>query len=243
MANDKKQQAVKTFYENTRIYLGQDYNIRIRSEAVNAFLSGKFFDNVLDMPCGNGMISLQNAALFKQLTLVDFSSNMMSEARKNAEKLSITQAQFIQSDIFDTQFPSNTFDLVISLGIFAHIGNPGQLVEELIRITKPGGYLIIQNTASDHFYGKLIHLYQWIKRKTGKSTYALNKVPRKWIEKEFQAHCQLLNRYDYNQSFLGFSKLFSNEKKYRLTKQMFGNAGNNKNAWLGSDTIYLFQKQ
>ncbi|HCQ29735.1 MAG TPA: hypothetical protein DIU39_05575 [Flavobacteriales bacterium] len=240
---EQKKQAVKSFYENTHTYLGQDYNIRIRSEIVTAFLADyDTFDSVLDMPCGNGMISLQNASKFNALTLVDFSKNMIKETKANAQKLMVENIQTICSDIFQTNFSDNAFDLVISLGIFAHIENPQRLIDELIRITKPGGLLIIQNTASDHFYGKLIHFYQRIKRKAGKSTYTLNKIPRKWLEKEFLKETKLLNRYDYNQSFLGFSKLFSNEKKYTLTKKLFGDAMNNKNRWLGSDTIYLFQK-
>jgi ubiquinone/menaquinone biosynthesis C-methylase UbiE len=240
---EQKKAAVKSFYENTQTYLGQDYNIRIRTEVVKDFLANySEFSNVLDMPCGNGMISLQNAEKFKHLTLVDFSENMIKETRQNAEKLSITNIKTLCSDIFNTQFQDHSFDLVISLGIFAHIDNPQQLVAELLRITKPGGLLIIQNTASDHFYGQFIHLYQWLKRKTGKTSYALNKIPRKWLENEFGKSTQLINRYDYNQSFLGFSKFFSNEKKYAFTKNLFGDAKNNKNRWLGSDTIYLFQK-
>ena len=240
---DQKKEAVKSFYENTQTYLGQDYNIRIRSEVVRSFLEEfERFENVLDMPCGNGMISLPNAEKFNRLTLVDFSENMIKETQKNATELNIQHITTLCSDIFQTGFQDNAFDLVISLGIFAHIDNPGNLVNELIRITKPSGLLIIQNTASDHFYGKMIHFYQWIKRKTGKQTYALNKIPRKWLEKEFTKHTELLKRFDYNQSFLGFSKLFSNEKKYNLTKQLFGTPEKNKNTWLGSDTIYLFRK-
>ena len=48
---EQKKQAVKSFYENTHTYLGQDYNIRIRSEIVTAFLADyDTFVSVLDMP-------------------------------------------------------------------------------------------------------------------------------------------------------------------------------------------------
>jgi hypothetical protein len=53
---------------------------------------------------------------------------------------------------------------------------------------------------------------------------------------------QLRKTFRYNQSFLGFSNLFSNEKKYRLTRRFFGDADHPKNQSLGSDYTYLFIK-
>jgi hypothetical protein len=53
---------------------------------------------------------------------------------------------------------------------------------------------------------------------------------------------QLIRTFRYNQSFLGLSNLFTNEKKYKLTRQFFGTIDKNKHAKWGSDVTYLFKK-
>lgn len=234
---------VKTFFEQTDIYFNFDYNIKIRTETVAEFLGETQYSNVLDMPCGNGFISLKNSKQFNQLTLVDFSENMITLAKEIAEKEKAQNVSFTCRDIFDTNFENESFDLIISLGILAHIDDVDKFLTYIQSKVKKGGTIIIQNTNSDHFYSGLIRLYLGVRKLFGKDKYKLNKVPASIVENSFKKAgfiCE--NVFRYNQSFVGFSKLFSNDKKYSLTRKWFGNVAKNKNASLGSDYIYLFKK-
>lgn len=238
-----KKEEVKKFFEQTNIYFNYDYNIKIRTETVAEFIGDKCYNKVLDMPCGNGLISLKNSKQFTALTLVDFSENMIALAKQIAGQEKITHATFICGDIFETNFNNEEFDLIISLGILAHIDDIDKFLNYIQSKVKKGGTIIIQNTNSNHFYSKLIRLYLGVRKLLGKDKYKLNKVPASQVENSFKKAgftCQKVFRY--NQSFIGFSKLFSNDKKYELTRKWFGNAVNNKNASLGSDYIYLFKK-
>jgi len=238
-----RKQEVKTFFEQTDIYFNFDYNIKIRTETVAEFIGEQQFDRVLDMPCGNGVISLRNSEQLKQLTLVDFSENMITLAKEYAAQEKVENVTFTCGDIFETNFEDNSFDLIISLGILAHIDDVDKFLTYIQSKVKQGGSIIIQNTNSNHFYSKLIRLYLGVRQLLGKDKYQLNKVPANQVENSFKKAgftCQKVFRY--NQSFIGFSKLFSNTKKYELTRKWFGNVANNKNASLGSDYIYLFKK-
>lgn len=238
-----KKEEVKKFFEQTNIYFNYDYNIKIRTETVAEFIGDKRYNNVLDMPCGNGLISLKNSKQFNTLALVDFSENMIALAKQIAEQEKVTQVSFYCGDIFETNFNNEEFDLIISLGILAHIDDIDKFLNYIQSKVKKGGTIIIQNTNSNHFYSKLIRLYLGVRKLLGKDKYKLNKVPASQVENSFKNAgftCQKVFRY--NQSFIGFSKLFSNDKKYELTRKWFGNAVNNKNASLGSDYIYLFKK-
>lgn len=238
-----KKEAVKSFFEQTNIYFNYDYNIKIRTETVAEFINNHHFQNVLDMPCGNGVISLKNSTNFEKLTLVDFSENMIKLAKEIAEKEKITNATFLQSDIYEANLNNETFDLIISLGILAHIDDIDKFLNFIQHKVKKGGTIIIQNTNSNHFYSHLIRFYLGVRKLLGKDKYQLNKVPANQVENSFKNNdFTLQKKFRYNQSFIGFSKLFSNDKKYELTRKWFGNAANNKNAKLGSDYIYLFQK-
>jgi ubiquinone/menaquinone biosynthesis C-methylase UbiE len=239
----KRKEEVKHFFEQTDIYFNFDYNIKIRTETVAEMIMDEQFDNVLDMPCGNGVISLKNKKQFEKLTLVDFSESMIALAKKYAEQENANNVTFTCGDIFDTNFQDEEFDLIISLGILAHIDDIDKFLNYIQSKVKKGGSIIIQNTNSDHFYSKLIRLYLGVRKLLGKDKYSLNKVPTIQVENSFKKAgftCQKVFRY--NQSFIGFSKLFSNTKKYELTRKWFGKVGNNKNASLGSDYIYLFKK-
>ena len=239
----ERKAAIKTFFEQTNIYFNFDYNIKIRTETVADFIGEQRFDKVLDMPCGNGVISLKNNTHFGQLTLVDFSENMIALAKEYAHQENITNVAFTCGDIFETNFEDSSFDLIISLGILAHIDDVDHFLTYIQSKVKQGGSIIIQNTNSQHFYSKLIRLYLGVRQLLGKDKYQLNKVPASQVEDSFKKAgftCQKVFRY--NQSFVGLSKLFSNTKKYELTRKWFGNVANNKNASLGSDYIYLFKK-
>lgn len=238
-----KKEEVKKFFEQTNIYFNYDYNIKIRTETVAEFIGDKHYNKALDMPCGNGLISLKNSKQFTALTLVDFSENMIALAKQIAGQEKVTNATFICGDIFETNFNDEEFDLIISLGILAHVDDIDKFLNYIQHKVKKGGTIIIQNTNSNHFYSKLIRLYLGVRKLLGKDKYKLNKVPASKVENSFKKAgftCQ--NIFQYNQSFVGFSKLFSNDKKYKLTRKWFGNAAHNKNASLGSDYIYLFKK-
>lgn len=235
--------AVKTFFEQTDNYFYFDYNVKIRTEIVAEYIGGEQFDKVLDMPCGNGLISLKNKQHFEFLTQVDFSKNMIALAKKYAERENASNVTFICGDIFETNFEDQSFDLIISLGILAHIDDVDRFLKYIQNKVTAGGKIIIQNTDNDHFYSKLIRLYLGVRQLLGKDKYRLNRVTANQVEDSFKKAgftCEKVFRY--NQSFLGVSKLFSNDKKYKLTRKWFGNTANNINASLGSDYIYLFKR-
>jgi len=234
---------VKTFFEQTDVYFYFDYNIKIRTETVANLIGDKAYDSVLDMPCGNGFISLKNSKNFNQLTLVDFSENMIALSKEIAGNEGVKNASFVCGDIFETNFKDGAFDLIISLGILAHIDDIDKFLSYIQSKVNKGGRVIIQNTDSDHFYSHLIRLYLGVRKLFGKDKYRLNKVPASQVENSFQkAGFKLEKVFRYNQSFIGLSRLFSNDKKYGLTRKWFGNVDENKNASLGSDYIYLFKK-
>lgn len=238
-----KKEEVKTFFEKTEIYFHFDYNIKLRTEIVAELIGDNHYNNALDMPCGNGMISLKNIKNFNQLTLVDFSENMIALAKGYAAQEKINNVSFFCGDIFDTNFNDEAFDIIISLGILAHVDDVDKFLTFIQSKVKKGGVIIIQNTNSSHFYSKLIRLYLGVRQLLGKDKYKLNKVPANQVENSFKkAGFTLQKVFRYNQSFIGFSKLFSNNKKYELTRKWFGNVAHNKNASLGSDYIYLFKK-
>lgn len=239
-----KSKLVKELFEDTALYLTFDYNLQIRQETVESFTKSLQFKSILDMPCGTGTISLPLLKKTEKLTLIDISSNMLSMAEKNIPTADKHKVMCINDDFFNVDIPDNSYDLIICLGLLAHVNHPEQLLDKLSKTLAPGGSLILQNTDASHFYSYLIRFYLGLKNIISKQPYKLNKVKGSFIEKKLNENgLQLSKSFRYNQSFLGFSNLFTNEKKYKITRNFFADAENNKHSKWGSDVTYLFIKK
>jgi len=234
---------VKELFENTAHYLKYDYNLQIRKETVAFFVKTLSLKNVLDMPCGTGEISSGILNSIDQLMLMDISENMSKLAFKNIPEQYKNRVELHNSDFFLFDFKNKRFDLVISLGLLAHVDSPQILINKLSTLVEDNGYLIVQNTDSKHFYNYLIRFYLGVKNIFRKQTYKLNNVSGQFIEDSLKEKGFItLKKFRYNQSFLGFSNFFSNERKYKMTKWFFGNSEIPKNQSWGSDVTYLFKK-
>ncbi len=234
---------VRAFFEQTDVYLTYNYNLRIRAETVGHFIRDLRFEKALDMPCGTGDISAPHLDHFGHLTMMDFSENMIATSKKRVPESEHHKVSFVRGDFYDHNFAPHSFDLVMNIGILAHIKDPLGFLEKTIRLVKPGGYLILQNTDSDHWFARLIHMYLGFRRLVGKDKYALNKVRQADVlEIASREGLQLIDSFAYNQSFLGLSRLFSNDLKYKLTRRYFGDVTDKKHQKSGSDATFIFQK-
>ena len=242
--NSSQHIEVKAFFEQTEVYLTYNYNLRIRTETLSAFIGDAQFDEVLDMPCGTGDITLPLLSQFEHLTLMDFSSNMVELARKNTPAEFSNRVTYHTTDFYDHHFGNKQYDLVVCLGILAHIERPFDFLASIEKLVKPGGLLVLQNTDSHHWFSRFIYFYLALKRLVGKDKYRLNTIPAKeLLAKMDDMNFELQSGFGYNQSFLGLSRLFSNSLKYKLTRALFGYAMKGKVLRKGSDHTYLFQKE
>jgi ubiquinone/menaquinone biosynthesis C-methylase UbiE len=234
---------VKAFFEKTDHYLTFNYNLHIRMETVGSFIGAQHFAEVLDMPCGTGDISAPYIDQFGKLTLMDFSENMIATARTRFAEKDKHKLQFIPGDFYAHNFGESRYNLVLNIGILAHIRDPWTFLEQSMRLVKPGGTYILQSTDSQHWFAGLIFTYLRMRRIAGIDKYTLNKIPEKELLQKVEAGgFELVQRFHYNQSFLGFSRLFSNELKYKLTRRYFGDAERPLRQKTGSDATFIFRK-
>ena len=102
---------------------------------------------ILDAGAGTGLLGqwLYNEG-YRHLVGIDLSEGMLSEADN---KQVYTKLRFMMlGEALD--FPAATFDAVTACGVFTYGHAPSSSFDELIRITKPGGYLMF--TLRPDFY-------------------------------------------------------------------------------------------
>ncbi|MDE1654204.1 bifunctional demethylmenaquinone methyltransferase/2-methoxy-6-polyprenyl-1,4-benzoquinol methylase UbiE [Actinotignum schaalii] len=93
---------------------------------------------ILDLACGTGTSTEHFARVGARVVGADFSDGMLEVARLRHPDL-----RFVQADACDLPFANNTFDAVtISYGL-RNIHDPQRALEEMARVTRPGGHVVI----------------------------------------------------------------------------------------------------
>lgn len=97
-------------------------------------------ETILDLGCGNGnVIGLLSKKIKASFYGLDLSGNMIKEAEKRLGN----QATFCVGDAENLPYEENKFDLVICNASFHHYPGPEKALDEIGRVLKPGGTLIL----------------------------------------------------------------------------------------------------
>jgi demethylmenaquinone methyltransferase/2-methoxy-6-polyprenyl-1,4-benzoquinol methylase len=105
---------------------------------------------VLDAGGGTGRVAQLVARSGARLTVIDLSHNMLRQAGRK-EGLAPTQAAAER-----LPFPDGSFDRVLMVDTLHHVCNQQQTAQELFRVLRPGGRLVIQEPDVDRFGVKLL---------------------------------------------------------------------------------------
>ena len=131
------------------------YLIRVLPESVtatycgvgNPFTLGPIHpgDIVLDIGCGAGVDSIFAAVMAGQsgkVTGIDLVPEMLERAKENA-RLNALNINFLEGSAENLLFSDNTFDVVISNGVFNLVVDKVKALSEVYRVLKPGGRFML----------------------------------------------------------------------------------------------------
>jgi SAM-dependent methyltransferase len=92
-------------------------------------------ERVLEIGCGTGCDLLQFAKHGAHATGVDITSEHLRLARERVQGL----AEVKKADATQLPFADNEFDYVYSHGVIHHIEKPRRVIDEILRVLRPGG--------------------------------------------------------------------------------------------------------
>jgi len=93
---------------------------------------------VLDVGCGPGVLSGQLAELGAEVVGIDFSANMIAEAKSHAPAIT-----FHEANVEDLPLPRDHFDVAVCNYTAHHFARPEQAFAEVRNVLKPGGAMVI----------------------------------------------------------------------------------------------------
>jgi arsenite methyltransferase len=97
---------------------------------------------VLDLGCGAGLDSILAARRVGpagKVVGVDFTAEMVEKARRNAEAVGVTNAEFRQGEADALPLYAGSVDVVISNGVFNLCLDKPKVLAEVFRVLRPGG--------------------------------------------------------------------------------------------------------
>jgi len=100
-------------------------------------------NEVLDVGCGIGVSPVYIAKRFKcRIVALDLSEKMLAWSRQRARRAGLTgRITFQQGDVRELPFEENRFDVTIVESVLAFVEDKDTALRELIRVTRPGGYV------------------------------------------------------------------------------------------------------
>jgi len=114
-------------------------------------------ERVLEVGVGTGM-SLPLYPADARITGVDLSAEMLAKARERVRERGLQNVEdLLEMDATHLTFPDNSFDVVIAMYIISVVDQPEQVAQEMLRVCKPGGRLLIVN----HFESRNPLMVAW----------------------------------------------------------------------------------
>ena len=152
---------IKAFFDEAAINRSErmarnlivEYEQIVRSQMVISMVDAKPGELILDAGCGNGRDLIELAPRRCKCIGVDFSPNMIEEARKELSKHNLCGVELEVGDLTNLRFPDGTFDKVYASEVLEHIPDYHKAISEMRRILKPGGCLVITVPNKHSLYG------------------------------------------------------------------------------------------
>jgi ubiquinone/menaquinone biosynthesis C-methylase UbiE len=101
-------------------------------------------DEMLEIACGTGVMTLGIVNHVSHLTAIDISSAMLDRLREKAQGR--TDLTLMHTDIFDHEFDDKQFDVIAAYNVLLYMENIDEVLHRIHSLLRPGGMFL---SASD----------------------------------------------------------------------------------------------
>lgn len=120
--------------------------MRESGEALVKSLGAETGMKVLDLGCGDGTTAIPAAQAGANVLGVDIARYLVAAGNARAKTLQLSNIRFQEGDACDlVALADDSFDLVVSIFGAMFAPRPGDVAKEMVRVTKPGGRIVMGN--------------------------------------------------------------------------------------------------
>jgi ubiquinone/menaquinone biosynthesis C-methylase UbiE len=111
-------------------------------------------DRVLDVTCGPGFLTMTFATRAADATGFDATDALLTLAREEAARRSITNVAFASGDAEELPYGDESFDVVACRAAFHHFPRPERVLAEMRRVARRGGRLVVADMLGNDDAGR-----------------------------------------------------------------------------------------
>lgn len=104
-------------------------------------------DQVLDVACGPGILACALARQAATVTGLDLTPAMLEQAALRQQQEGLSNLQWQSGDAQALPFADGQFSLCVTRYSFHHLLEPAAVLEEMCRVTRPGGRVLVADVA------------------------------------------------------------------------------------------------
>lgn len=179
------------YYQSIKKDILQRYWHKRRFEEVSKVIEPTY-GKILDIGCADGMFSkvIFDQSKADQLIGIDVLKSSIKWANNHWSK--DARMKFTLGDAHDLKFSSNTFDAVFALEVLEHVHRPNDVLKEINRLLKKGGYAVFLVPSDSLLFRTIwylwLHFYPrgWVWRDTHIQTFRNNYLPKICKEVNFK---------------------------------------------------------
>jgi len=112
----------------------------VESALIQELLNPGPGEKILDAGCGTGIFTTDFLTEKSQVVGLDISRQMLKHAMKTSSGRSFSK---VQGDMLYLPFVDNYFDKSVSITALEFVEDAKSAIDELIRVTRPGGYIVV----------------------------------------------------------------------------------------------------
>ncbi len=155
---------IKDYYEGYWVGGRTTYSGSNQGYASNfrRWMASELWDLATDAPiievgCGDASFTRDLAQYSTSVTAIDISASQIAENSR-----ALPRIKFVQHDVAEPfPFPDDAFEVVWCSEVLEHLFNPVFAVEEMHRVLRPGGRLLVTVPYHGRFKDILIALFKW----------------------------------------------------------------------------------
>src|SRR6201999_1123509 len=103
----------------------------------------------VETACGPGLIARAMASRVGSVVGIDLTPTMVEKARADAAAAGVENVSFEVGDATALDLPDASLDGAITRFSLHHIPGPVRVLEEMRRVVKPGGYVVVADHVTD----------------------------------------------------------------------------------------------
>ncbi len=154
-SHTQRQEKVNAYFQSWSSYWENAYSIRgVQAEVIRgrhvavldwvdtlALAPGS---RVLEVGCGAGFMAIALAQRELRVHAIDSAEAMIELAGQHSTEAGTTDLLSLDvGDVYSLAFEDESLDLVIAIGVIPWLTRADLAIQEMARVTKPGGYVII----------------------------------------------------------------------------------------------------